>query len=441
MAQQHEEPPADRLLALLDHLGLGTVHMAAQIPGEIAKLAQHHPGRLGGIVLCAAPRLDPAPFAGVADRILLIAGEHGMTAEAAQRAAARLAGAEKRILAGYEPAGWSDVVADHAAEIAAAMIAFLGRHRADRPRAPAREGAHAGITYHIEGAGPALLLLPFFLARSQWLPALPHLARHFTVATLGGGHLGGVAMLEDRARAPSYRAMFRTLIDAMKPAPGEPILEVGCGAGSLVRQLAGRLGGANPITGLDTNPFLLREAAALARDDAVDGQIRFAEGNAEALPFEDGAFGCAYSVTVFEECDADRAIAEMVRVTRPGGRIGIAVRAIDMPQWWNLDLPESIRRKIEAPPRSVSPGGVADASLYRRLRRAGLDELVCFPYLVTLDRPEGPIWRWREDAVVPLLTPAQAAIWRQRREEALGDGLLFMAHPLHCAVATKAPPT
>ena len=54
------------------------------------------------------------------------------------------------------------------------------------------------------------MLLPFFLAPSQWAPAVARLARQFTVITLGGPHLGGVATLEDRARAPTYQAMFRT---------------------------------------------------------------------------------------------------------------------------------------------------------------------------------------------------------------------------------------
>ena len=43
--------------------------------------------------------------------------------------------------------------------------------------------------------------------------------------------------------------------------------------------------------------------------DGVDGLIRFAPGNAEALPFADASFDCIFSVTVLEECDADRALA------------------------------------------------------------------------------------------------------------------------------------
>src|SRR5204863_9245822 len=179
-----------------------------------------------------------------------------------------------------------------------------------------------------------------------------------------------IAALEDRASMPTYRAMFRTLIDLVAPKPGEASLDIGCGAGSLDRLLAQRLGDANSITAIDLNPFWLREAEALAAEDGVAGMIRFVPGNAEAVPFPDHSFDAVFSVTVLEECDADRAIAEMVRVARPGGRIGIIVRALDLPQWWNLDLPEPIRRKITQPPQSVAGNGVADASLYRRMRRA-----------------------------------------------------------------------
>ena len=427
----------ERLLALLDHLGIDKTHVATQIPADIAGLAMQQAERLGGIVMCTPVRLDPAPFANAAERVLMISGEYGPTFEVCLRAADRLPGAERTVLDSYEALGWSDVGADRNAEIAAAMTGFLHRYTADTPRAPATEGNHAGISYRIEGQGPALLLLPFFLAPSQWVPVIPQLARHFTVVTLGGRHLGGIAALEDRASMPTYRAMFRTLIDLIAPKPGEAILDIGCGAGSLDRLLAQRVGGVNPITAIDVNPFWLREAEALAAEDGVGSMIRFLPGNAEAVPFPDNSFDAVFSVTVLEECDADRAIAEMTRVVRPGGRIGIVVRAVDLPQWWNLDLPEPIRRKVTPPPQSVAAKGVADASLYRRMRQAGLEDLVSFPTLVTLDQPAGPIWRYREDHILSLLDPEELTIWRAARNKAKADGLLMMAHPLHAAVGRK----
>ncbi|MCW5745628.1 MAG: methyltransferase domain-containing protein [Alphaproteobacteria bacterium] len=437
-----EMSSAERLAALFDHLGIGRAHVATQVPADIAGLARGAPARLAGIVACVPTRLDPAPFAGVAGQLLMISGASGPTVGATTRAAERLAGAERVVLQGYDAPGWADVAVDRGDALVAAMTGFFDRLAArgiaaDAPRMAARAGTHAGITWRVEGSGPALVLLPFFLAPSQWAPIVPRLAARYSVVVLGGPHLGGVAALEDRARAPTYRAMFGTLIYTLAPSESAAILDVGCGAGSLDRLLARRLTPGQRLTALDTNPFLLREAQALAAADGLDGRIRFVEGNAEKLPFDDASFECAFSITVLEECDADRAIGELMRVVRPGGRVGVIVRAIDMPQWWNLPAPEDIRRKIDVPPQSVGATGVADASLYRRMRRAGLRDLVCFPTLVTLDRPEGPIWRYREDHVLSLLAPDEIATWHELTGTARDEGLLFMGHPMHCAVGTR----
>jgi SAM-dependent methyltransferase len=430
-----EMTPADRLVALLDHLGIGQAHIASQIPGDMAGLAAAHPERLGGIVCVTPIRLDPAPFAGVADKMLMIAGEYGPTWEVTSRALARLPGAERMMLEGYDAQGWADTAKDCTGELVAAMAGFLANRAADEPKASGAAGEHAGITYRIEGSGPALILMPFFLAASQWASARPDLAQHLTVITVGGRHLGGVAMLEDRASAPSYRAMFRSLVDAMAPQPGDDILDIGCGAGSLDRQLARMV--PNKITAIDPNSFLQGEAAALAAAEGLSDHIDFRPGNAEALPFPDASFGCVFSVTVFEECDADKALAEAIRVAKPGGRIAIAVRAIDMPQWWNLNLPEPILEKVVPTPRSVGPGGVADASLYRRMRRAGLIDLVSYPALITLDRPDSPIWRYREDHVLSLLSPDELPVWHAARDKAAAEGTLLCSHALHCCIGTK----
>jgi SAM-dependent methyltransferase len=428
-------PTASRLAALMDHLGLARAHVATQVASDVAGFAAQHPERIGALVLCAATRIDPAPFTQLARRLLMISGDEGLTVDVAERVHARLPQARRHVLRDYKAEAWSDVVADRAGDVGDAMTAFLSEVQLESAALDARSGAHAGLTFRIEGQGPPLILLPFFLSPSQWDPALPELTRRFTVIRLGGAHIGGVAALEDRDRMPSYRAMFRNLVDLLAPAPGNRILDVGCGSGALDRQLAERLGEGARIDAVDVNPFLLREAAELAAD--FGERIRFAPGSATALPFPDQTFDCVFSVTVLEECDAEKAIAEMVRVTRPGGRVGIVVRAIDLPQWWNLKLPPAIRAKVDVPPQSVGPSGVADASLYPRLRRAGLVDLVGFPALVTLDDPDGPIWRYREDHVLAQLTPAETETWHAARAAALAAGPLLQATALHCAVGTK----
>lgn len=422
--------PDQRLLALWDHLGLQAAHVATQMPADIAGLVRLAPERVGHVVLCVPVRLDPDPFTAVADRLLMIAGDSGPTDAATRHAATCLPAGRRIVLPDYHATGWADVVADRTSDIIAALAAL--------PRLPAvalpqGAGAYAGIRYSITGSGPPLVLLPFFLAASQWEPAIAALSRHCTVIQLGGRHLGGVAALEDRAAGASYQAMAQALWDRMEVESDDAVLDVGCGTGALDRLLTKRLTHGR-ITATDVNRFLLREATSLAGGDE---RISFEYANAEALPFADASFDTAFTVTVLEECDADRALRELHRVLRNGGRAGVVVRAIDLPQWWHLDLPEELRRKVEVPPQSVAPAGVADRSLYRRLRQAGFRSVAGFPALVTFDNPDGPIWQYREDHVLAQLTADETATWRAAAQAARTDGLLFMANALHCAVATK----
>jgi ubiquinone/menaquinone biosynthesis C-methylase UbiE len=206
-----------------------------------------------------------------------------------------------------------------------------------------------------------------------------------------------------------------------------------------MRELARRTAGANRLIGRDMSPFLLREARALAGREGLLDRIDFGEGRAEALPLADGAADVALSSTVFEEGDADLMLSEIVRVTRPGGRVGVVVRAIDMPFWVNLPLDPALKAKVDAPGiigGGAAPKGVADASLYRRLHALGLTGLKCFPQLVSVVPGSERIERYQQQ-VFAALTPVEAETWRQAVAEAESDGTFFIAQAYHCAVGTK----
>ena len=289
-------PPdlADRLAALWDHLGLEAAHVGLQMSGDMEGFARRHPGRIAGLLFCEATGIDAAAFAAIAPRMTILAGDGGISARAAAMVAPLLPGCRQVTLAGYAKPVWADSVADRTAEVVDALLALPGTPSVPSAAVP-RQGSVAGIPYRIEGAGPALVLAPMFLSAAQWDAALPALARHRSVVLLGGRHLGGVALLEDRATSPSYRGMVKTLLDVIAPASGESLLELGCGTGALVRLAARHLGGACPITAADLNRFLLREATALTDEEAIGG-ITFAEADAERLPFPDAAFDHAFSV-------------------------------------------------------------------------------------------------------------------------------------------------
>jgi hypothetical protein len=115
---------AQRLIAVLDHLGLGRAHVATMIPGDITPLAAADADRLAGVVLCTPVFLDPTPFSQLAGRVLMVSGEYGPTSDLVLRAVDRLQGAERHVLNGYEAQTWSDVAADRTAELVDRMISF-----------------------------------------------------------------------------------------------------------------------------------------------------------------------------------------------------------------------------------------------------------------------------------------------------------------------------
>jgi ubiquinone/menaquinone biosynthesis C-methylase UbiE len=337
---------------------------------------------------------------------------------------------------------WADIAAERGDSIGAAMREFLARP--DMPRVqPATslrepEGEIAGISYRVRGAGLPLVLLPLDLSPGQWEPLIPALSARYCTITLGGALFGSVASLEERGRS-GYMAVVRALLDTLAIAPGENVLEVGCGSGVIMRELARRTGGANRLIGRDMSPYLLREARALAGRAGLLDRIDFGQGRAEALPLADGAVDVALSSTVFEEGDAELMLSEIVRVTRPGGRIGIIVNAVDMPFWVNLPLDLALKAKVDAPGLiggGMAPNGVADASLYRRLAALGLTGLKCFPQMVSVVPGSERIERYQQQ-ILAALTPAETEVFRQAIAAAERDGTFFIAQTYHCAVGTK----
>jgi SAM-dependent methyltransferase len=430
------------LLDLLRTLGIEQAHIAAGGPPVLTDwlgLATLHPGRVASLTLPFPPILDTAELAGLASRLLILAGDQGNSGEGAAKLLADLPGAASHVLRGYDWQPWSDVIADRGPEIGSAMLSFLDRHAVPAAALPEREGEVAGITYRIRGAGPPLVLLPLSLAPSQWEPLIATLGARTCTITLGGAQLGVVGLLEARGRS-NYLALVRTVLDVVGIRPGEIVLEVGGGSGVVVREIASRTGGANQIIDIDISPYLLREAASLAKEAGLADRITFQEGHAEAVPLADNSVGVALSCTVMEEGDADRMLGELVRVTKPGGRVAAIVRATDMPSWVNLPLSAAVRAKADQPGMAsggVAAAGCADTSLYRRFQAAGLTRLTCFPQFTVLSPAEVSRITIIKQRILATLAGEEAAAWRSAVAQAEADGTFFIASPHHCAVGTK----
>jgi len=400
-------------------------------------LATLHPERVASLTLISPPILDTAPLAGLASRILVVAGDRGALTQGAVKFANNLPDASAHILRDYDWQPWSDVIADRGAEIGAAMLDFLDRHPLLPIRLSAPEGEVAGMSDRICGAGPPLVLMPLSLAPSQWDPLISTLSAQFCTISLGGPLLGVVGILEERGRS-NYLALVRNVLDSVGIKPREVVLEIGGGSGVVVREIARRTAGANRIIDVDISPYLLREAEALAKQAGFADRISFQEGRAEAIPLGDDSVDVALFFTVMEEGDADRMLAELVRITRPGGRIAAIVRSLDMPPWTNAALRPAVRAKVDAPGRGdVGPAGCADASLYERFRRAGIVGLTCFSQLASVDASQASRIAVMKQRILASLTEEESAEWESAVAQAEADGTFFIATPHHCAVGVK----
>jgi len=148
---------------------------------------------------------------------------------------------------------------------------------------------------------------------------LPH-TNLFTDIDRSGDPDFFVRFMDEAQKPPAIQLSKRLMLERLKVARGEAILEVGCGPGTDLFDVGELVGSTGRLVGLDASEVMIAEARRRALELAFP--IRFARGDVQALPFEDGSFDACRAARVLEHLpNAELAVAEMVRVTRHNGRI------------------------------------------------------------------------------------------------------------------------
>ena len=128
-----------------------------------------------------------------------------------------------------------------------------------------------------------------------------------------------VKQLEGAYEKRDMRRRRRLVHEALGPAPGERILDVGCGPGFYVAELLDTVGPQGSVVGVDGSAASL---ALAARRSEGRQNVAFHEADATSLPVGDGEFDAALSVQVLEYVpEVTAALREIHRALRPGGRV------------------------------------------------------------------------------------------------------------------------
>ena len=169
-------------------------------------------------------------------------------------------------------------------------------------------------------------------------------------------------------------------IEAVSPRIGDTVLDVGCGAGQSVLQLADRVGPDGRVTGVDIAPLALQVARRRA---AGRSNVRFIECDALRLALPDGSIDCVFSrfgVMAFQ--DPVATFSNFRRMMRPSGRLAfVCWRSLDENELDLLPLRAAgLEGQLDPAPFSFADSGdiltTLEAAGFRQVTIRAHDELV-----------------------------------------------------------------
>lgn len=189
-------------------------------------------------------------------------------------------------------------------------------------------------------------------------------------------------------------ARRRAVLHDLAPHRGERVLEVGCGSGLLLREIALALGPHGLAMGLDRSPDQI--AAALAEGEGVPA-LKAELGDACAIPFGDALFDAAVATHVIEYIEAaETALAEIRRVLKPGARFVCLATNWDNEFWHGPD--RALTAEVTEPWKAQAPWPNLPACIGPMLARAGFRGLRQVPVPVvssTLSESQMGVWMSR----------------------------------------------
>lgn len=245
-----------------------------------------------------------------------------------------------------------------------------------------------------------------------------------------------VRFMDEAQRPAGIQASKRLMLERTAITRGDAVLEVGCGPGTDVFEMAEIVGPDGRLVGLDASESMIAEARRRAGEH--QRAVTFEVGDVEALPFPDATFDVCRAARLLEHLpDAGRGLSEMARVTRKGGRVVV----FDF-DWDTLiiDHPdkETTRTIVLSYSDSIRNGWIG-RQLPRLFKEQGLEVLSIDPIQVFVHYALAELFLGSHLAQLKasgMLSPGQAQHWWEHLQNADRLGTLLISFTTFIVVGT-----
>jgi ubiquinone/menaquinone biosynthesis C-methylase UbiE len=235
-----------------------------------------------------------------------------------------------------------------------------------------------------------------------------------------------IRFLDQASADESFQAYKRHSFALLDLQPGRHVLDVGCGTGEDARAMASLVAPGGRVVGVDGSQAMI--AAAQQRGEHCGLPVEYQVGDAHRLDFADDSFDASRADRIFMHLNApEQALRDMMRVTRPGGRV--LVYEVDF-ETITVDHPDRTRtRKVVQTWCDGFRNGWLGRHVPELFRTVGLQEVHITPATLWLRYPLamqmiGPGTVERACAA-GVLTAAEGEEWLRQVHEKYEAGLLF----------------